>query len=123
MSLNSPGPDEPPHQSEMDSYWSLRQRRRWVLGIGLTFLPIVGGAYLMHHRLGAIVAVSLGAALVAALVSHSLSRCPRCGERCFTDGSLNNAFATRCLHYDTQLYWSDSQLGVAHDDPPESTGR
>ena len=103
----------------MDGFWAIRRRRAWMWLLFLTALPAIAVGTWIHPRLEVVVAVGWVLAWVAASVLHGWSRCPRCGKRCFLQWpQWQNPWSGRCLHCDTRLYWSDSDLGVK---PPLSS--
>jgi hypothetical protein len=116
LSASTQGADERPRNSEWEAFRSVRRRRRWVWLIVLSYLPVGAGVFLIGPDLGIAVAVVWMIALCAAAALHSVTRCPRCGRRCFHSNSWHNQLALRCLHCRTRLYWRDKELSVTPDD-------
>ncbi len=106
------GSDDPPAPSEMEGFWSVRRRRRWVWLLLLGYVPAVSATMAVHEVLGRVVAVGGMMAFLVAAVLHARSRCPRCGGACFQDELWPNPWVRRCLQCRTRLYWSDEHLGV-----------
>ncbi len=50
-----PGPEGPPVESEMDAFWSVRRRRRWVLFLFSGYVPAVGTGFLIHEYVGIVI--------------------------------------------------------------------
>jgi len=113
----------PPKAPEARKFLSIRRGRRWAALVLPAALAVAVAASFLQQRLFAFIGVgSLGAILLVSSL-HALTRCSRCGNRCFMLGPRLNPWATRCLHCRTRLYWSDAELdlrGAAHLAPPST---
>jgi hypothetical protein len=119
LPLDGPGPDHPPLESEMDGFWAIRRRWRWMWLLFFTWLPAIAVASSIHHRLELVVAIGWLVGWLFAGTLHAWSQCPRCGKRAFQNLPLwTNPWSRRCLHCETRLYWADEELG-----PPGSPVR
>ena len=76
--------DAPYTQAELEQVRRIRQRRRRVLILFLTYLPAAALGSLVHERVGIVTAVVW---MVAIGITGSIlgwSSCPRCHQACFT---------------------------------------
>jgi len=119
---------EEPRPSEVPAFQSIKRLRRWLWGLFLTYLPGAGGLAALSLRHGvpreyemvAPIAWMIAMAIVG--IRHGYFRCPRCGKRCFKRGWFHNAWASRCLHCNVRLYWTDEELMNAVEGVPFLAG-
>lgn len=97
-----------PRPDELAGFRRIQSRRRAVWIVWLTFLPAFG---LFYHCVGSPLVIGWTTAFFVSGIIQQLSRCPRCGNRCFWKGWFwKNTWAPRCLHCRVRLDWSDTEL-------------
>jgi len=113
--------DDPPKASEVEAFALLkaRQRRSWQM-FGIPFGGGLLSAFVIRYlnegigkdlaAVTAAVGVPCMVYFVYLVMKLKWARCPRCGERCFTQGLYHNDFARRCLSCKVRLYWPDELL-------------
>ena len=103
--------------SEIEAFRSIARRRRSVWGLFLIFMPIAIPAQLLSETVPELVVGGWAVAVAVATGIHGLSRCPRCGERCFMKAPWSsNPWAGRCLHCRIKLYWTEEELSQVSSD-------
>jgi hypothetical protein len=81
----------------------MRFRRAWVWCWCLGYLPAMCGGNALFG--GRVLPLAIGwlVAWVGLMLSHSLSRCPRCGRLFNMSWMMSNPFTSRCLNCGLQL--------------------
>ena len=102
-------PDDPPRPEELSGFRTIRFRRRLFWGLFLAWMP---ACELLYPSFGQLVLIAWAIAWALAGTFYQLSRCPRCGQRCFRKAwTVRNPFDHRCSHCRVSLYWDRAHLG------------
>lgn len=117
-------PNAPPEPREVKGFQKIWRRRMRIRAATLGFFPLAALAALVAPALLGYVMTAWIVTILATVVVHASSSCPRCKEPCFIQPPRKVPWSTRCLNCQTQLYWELPSIpSESHWRPADQPGK